>query len=139
MSGGPPAPSPQKYLRQEMDASAREFYRRLAEEGQLATTRCERCARTAFPPRERCPGCGGQLAWVELPRRGRLYAFTSQETALRFRAPALLALAELGEAVVPGIVRAPDAELRIGWEVWVEPFSEPDSGLTLVSFTTSRR
>jgi len=126
-----------KYLLRDMHPAAREFYRRLAEEGQLATTRCERCAQTRFPPLERCPICGGQTTWLELPREGRLYAFTTQETALRFRAPAVLALAEVGEVVVPGIASEPYAELSIGQRVRVEPMPEPDTGLTLLEFASA--
>lgn len=66
--------------------------------------------------------------------QGRLHAFTLQETALRFAAPAVLALAELGDAVVPGVVNAPYAELRIGQPITARPFSEPESGLTLLEF-----
>ena len=53
---GPPPPAPTKYLLRELDPMAREFYERL-ERGQVATTRCAGCARTAFPPRARCPAC----------------------------------------------------------------------------------
>jgi uncharacterized OB-fold protein len=137
MSPRIPEPSPAKYLLREMGAAAHEFYRRLSEDDQLFTTRCERCARTSFPPRTHCSTCSGPLIWIELPRHGRLYAFTSQEVALRFRAPAVLALAELGDVVLPGIALAPYSELRIGQEVWVQPLPEPDTGLTLLSFRTT--
>jgi uncharacterized OB-fold protein len=131
---GPPPPSPSKYLVRDMDPAAREFYRRLGEDGSLATTRCERCERTSFPPLLRCPACGGDQQWVELPRTGRLHAFTRMETAARFRAPAVLALAELGEVVLPGIVDAPYESLAIGQEVHVELRPEPETGLTLLAF-----
>jgi uncharacterized OB-fold protein len=127
-------PIPTKYLFPEMDPAAREFHRRLSEDGRLATTRCERCERTSFPPHERCPACGGAHEWVDLPLHGRLYAFTTQETALRFRAPAVLALCDLGEVVVPGIADAPHDELRIGQEVEIELRQEPETGLTLLAF-----
>lgn len=133
MTGGAP-PSPAKHLLREFDAVAREFYRRLSADGHPATTRCERCERTRFPPRVRCPECGAAQIWVELPERGRLHAFTTQETALRMRAPAVLALVELGEVVVPGIVRARYEELEIGQEVEVELQAEPATGLTLLEF-----
>jgi uncharacterized OB-fold protein len=130
----PGPPHPAKYLHREMDEAAREFYRRLEQDGRPATTRCEPCGRTTFPPRMRCPRCGGDQTWVELPRRGRLHAFTTQEGALRFRAPAVLALAELGDVVVPGIVNAPYEALRIGQAVAVHPHPEPETGLTLLRF-----
>jgi uncharacterized OB-fold protein len=129
-----PPPAPSKYLVRDMDPAGREFYRRLAEEASVATTRCAHCRRTDFPPRLRCPTCGEPLEWVKLPLRGRLYAFTTQETAARFRAPAVLALAELGEAVLPGIVDAPYESLAIGQEVRVELRREPETGLTLLAF-----
>ena len=134
MSDALPPPSPSKYLQAEMSSAGREFYRRLAEDGDLATTRCEHCQRTSFPPRPRCPDCGAEQIWVELPGEGCLYAFTTQETALRFGAPTVLALAELGPAMLPGIVRASYDELRIGQAVVVRPFPEPDTGFTLLEF-----
>lgn len=133
MSGTPP-PSSSKYLLRQLGPAGREFYRRLGEEGVLATTRCERCARTSFPPRQRCPRCGAEQSWVELPMEGRLHAFTTQETALRFRAPAVLALAEVGEVLVPGIAQGSYAEFRIGQEVDFRPLPEPETGLTLLAF-----
>lgn len=129
-----PAPERSKYLVRDMDPAAREFYRRLAEEASLATTRCEACEVTAFPPRVRCARCGAPQTWVELPRHGRLHAFTTQETSLRFSAPAVLALAEVGEVVLPGIVNAPFDTLAIGQEVRVELRSEHETGLTLLAF-----
>jgi uncharacterized OB-fold protein len=136
MSAGLEPPSPSKYLLREMSPAADEFYRRLAG-GRLSTTCCESCGGTSFPPRERCPSCGVAEAWVELPMEGRLHAFTTQETALRFAAPAVLALAELGDAVVPGIMSVPYAELRVGQQVTARPFPEPESGLTLLEFLPS--
>ncbi len=131
---GLPHPGPAKYLLRDMDPAAREFYRRLAEDAAIATTRCESCKRTRFPPRLRCPECGGPQVWVELPARGRLYAFTTQETAARFRAPAVLALVELGDAVLPGIVKAPFESLMIGDGVQAGLQVEPETGLTLLTF-----
>lgn len=139
MNGQQTSPPPAaKHLAREMGDVAREFYRRL-EDGQLATTRCERCGRTSFPPVARCPRCGEAPAWVELPRRGRLYAFTTQETALRFRAPAVLALAEVGEVTVPGIADGEYGEFAIGDEVLVEQTPEPETGLTVLTFVSAGR
>jgi uncharacterized OB-fold protein len=133
VSGGPPPPGPRKYLERELDGPARELYDRLAA-GELATTSCPGCGLTEFPPRSRCPRCGAETTWVELPRHGRLHAFTTQETALRFAAPAVLALAELGPAVLPGICEAPYDELAIGDPVEVRLLPEPETGLTVLVF-----
>jgi hypothetical protein len=46
----------------------------------------------------------------------------------------VLALAQLGDVVLPGIVRTPYAELRIGLTITVELMPEPETGLTLLSF-----
>ena len=129
---GLPPPSPGKYVERALDDAAREYYRRLAESGTPATTRCPACEQTSFPPRLRCPACGGEVEWVELPKRGTLYAFTTQETAVRHAAPALLALVQLGDVVVPAISGAAYEDSQIGDEVDVEPMPEPDIGLTLL-------
>jgi uncharacterized OB-fold protein len=127
------APPAAKYLDRDLDPLGREFYRRL-ESGELATTRCVRCERTTFPPLVRCAVCGGATEWVAIPRSGRLYAFTTQETGLRFTAPVVLALVELGEVTLPAVTHTPYGELVIGQEVTVEPFAQPDVGITLLSF-----
>jgi uncharacterized OB-fold protein len=132
MSTGP-ALDPLKHLRREMDGTAREFYRRLAE-GRLSTTECPDCGRVSFPPRDRCAGCTAQQRWIDLPLEGRLFAFTTQERALRFTAPAVLALAEVGPVILPGIAEGPYERLRIGQEVGIALRPEPETGLTLLAF-----
>jgi uncharacterized OB-fold protein len=134
-----PPPRPAKWIERGLHPAAREYYRRLREERRLATTRCEPCGRTEFPPRERCPACGADETWVELPLEGRLHAFTTQETAIRFAAPAVLALAELGDVVVPGIAEAGYDELSIGQRVRVELRDEPQTGMTLLGFRPAPR
>lgn len=138
MAEGPPPPSPVKHLLRELTPVAAEFYRRLAEHGRPSTTTCARCQRTGFPPRLRCPTCGGAQEWVELPLEGRLHAFTTQETALRFTAPAVLALVELGPVVVPGVLHQPYEQLAIGQPVTLRPFTEPQTGFVLLEFRPRR-
>jgi uncharacterized OB-fold protein len=60
-------------------------------------------------------------------------AFGPERLAVRFRAPAVLALVELGEVVVPGIAEADYGELAIGQAVRVEPRDEPETGMTLLA------
>jgi uncharacterized OB-fold protein len=126
-------PEPGKHLDRERDSTAEEFYRRLAK-GRLATTRCGACGVIRFPPRSRCSACGTRMAWVDLPSRGRLHAFTTQETALRFGAPLVLALAEVGPVVVPGLVHAPFETLEIDQEVDVRTESVDALGLHVCRF-----
>jgi uncharacterized OB-fold protein len=127
-----PPPSPAKYVERAMSEMAREFYGRLADGRPPATTRCPACEETHFPPLARCPDCGGELEWVELPERGSIYAFTTQESAIRFTAPAVLALVQLGDVVVPAIAGAGYDELEIGNEVEIEGMAVPELGLTLL-------
>ena len=129
------AVAPGKHLDRDRDAMAREFYRRL-ENGTAATTRCRECGTTRFPPRERCATCDAETEWVDLPREGTLHAFTTQERALRFGAPAVLALVALGDVVVPGILDGPIEELAIGDEVALKPERVDELGLSVCRFTT---
>src|SRR3954468_4180310 len=113
---------------------AREFYRRLEQTGSASTTRCPKCDRTRFPPRARCADCDAETEWVALPRRGRLHAFTTQERALRYGAPAVLALVELGDTIVPGVLDVPFADLAIGDEVELAPQRVEELGLSVCRF-----
>ncbi len=108
------------------------FFERLRR-GHLSTTRCPKEGTLLWPPRVACPGCHTtELEWVDLPMRGRVYAFS-----------AVLAGAPLGmEADVPFVVGLIDldgaplrlfgrivgrgwADCRIGMPVDVEPFDAP--------------
>ena len=126
-------PEPRKHLDRERDSTAEEFYRRLAD-GRLATTRCPVCDIIRFPPRARCGGCGSRMSWDDLPSRGRLHAFPTQETSLRFGAPAGLALADVGPVVVPGFMRASFETLEIGQEVTVTADHVAELGLHVCRF-----
>jgi uncharacterized OB-fold protein len=131
--GSPAAalPAGGKHLGRELDALGKEFHRRLAAD-RPATTRCPACARSEFPPRLRCRRCGTEQEWEDLPRRGRLYAFTTQETALRFAAPTVLALVDVADVRLPCLLEEPIAQLRIGQEVALAGRPEPESGLAVL-------
>jgi len=131
--------APGKHLDRDRDAMAREFYRRLAETGTAATTRCARCGTTRFPPRSRCADCDAPTEWIELPRTGRLQAFTTQERALRYGAPTVLVLVELGDAVLPGVVDGPIEALTIGDEVELAAERVEELGLSLCRFRPAAR
>ena len=122
-----------KYVLRELGPVGREFYRRLGR-GELATTYCGACEELRFPPRERCPSCGGAQTWRSLSSRGRLYAFTQQEQGLRFLKPDVIGVVELEEGVrVFGKVEAPLERLEIGQPVEVG-FLEDEAGVTLLTF-----
>ena len=133
MSDGTP-PNASKHLRRLGDPTAREYQRRLAATGRPAATRCATCGALHFPPLARCPECGTETEWLVLPARGSLHAFTTQETALRFRAPTVLALAEIGGVVIPGIVEEAISELRIDEQVEIEVRPEPETGMLILVF-----
>jgi uncharacterized OB-fold protein len=102
--------------------------------GRLMTTRCPRDATLSWPPRVVCPKCHAEdLEWVELPRKGTVYAFS-----------AVLVGAPMGmEADVPfvvGLIDLAGVPLRlfgrivgrtwdrctVGMAVTAEPFDLPD-------------
>lgn len=116
------------------DEAAAEFYRFLKER-KFRTTRCAACGEVALPPRMFCPICfETDIAWIDLPRRGTLFAFTQQERSLRFSKPDVIGLVEL-----PGIGRlltridARYEELAIGMEVEVD-FLDVSENQTLHQF-----
>jgi uncharacterized protein len=47
-------------------------------EPRLVAARCVECGVLAFPPRSRCPACGGGVERAPLPRRGTLWTWTTQ-------------------------------------------------------------
>jgi uncharacterized protein len=119
-------------LETEKETRLARFFARLAE-GRLSTTRCATDG-LLWPPRTACPKCHTEeLEWVDLPERGRLYAFS-----------AVLAGAPLGmESEVPFAVGLVDLDgvplrlygrvegrpwnaLAIGLEVRVEPYPVGD-------------
>jgi uncharacterized OB-fold protein len=86
-------------------------------EGRLTTTRCP-AGHTPWPPRVVCPTCHSEeLTWVDLPREGRIYAFS-----------AVLGGAPLGfEAELPfvvGLVDLSGSPLRLFGRIAGTPWNE---------------
>lgn len=80
------------------DRAARRFFEELNAR-RLATTRCPDDG-WLYPPRPWCPRCLREdLEWAELSGLGTLAAFSTQETAVRFRAPDVIGLVDLDEGV----------------------------------------
>lgn len=110
------------------DAVAEHFFAELREH-RLTTTRCRACDSLRFPPRPWCPDCLSEdLEWVGLSGRGRLAAFSTQETGLRFRVPDVIGLVDLEEGIrVFSHIAGRHEDLRIGAAVTVEFITvEPD-------------
>ena len=123
-----------KYVLREMPEIAREFYARLGR-GEIATTRCRSCAQLRFPPRSRCPACGGKTRWEFISGQGHVYAFTHQERGLAFTAPDVIGIVELQEGVrVFGVFVQPLDRLAVGAPVEAMPWPQP-AGLTLLAFS----
>jgi len=117
------------------DAASRRFYEELKNH-RFMTTRCKICRKTFFYPRVFCPFCLSQeIEWVNLSGKGKLYAFTQQEKALRFMKPDVVGIVEL-EGCIGRIftkIEAPFDDLTIGMDVEVS-FLKLSEDLTLHKF-----
>jgi len=106
-----------------------EFYDRLAA-GRLATTRCDGCGRTAWPPRGFCGECASdRFAWVDLPPDGVIHAFTAQDTGLPagFTGPRVFAIVKVdGHRIFTIVTDADPATVKIGQRVRLAPMRIPD-------------
>lgn len=102
------------------DAAAARFFAELAAR-RLSTTRCPDHG-FLYPPRPWCPHCMREdLEWAELSGRGTLAAFSTQETAVRFGAPAVIGLVDLDEGVrLLSHIAGGYADLSIGQRVRVD-------------------
>ena len=105
-------------VREYGDEAAEKFYNHLKGR-EFKTTRCNSCGEVGLPPRMFCPACfGTDVEWIDLPKRGTLFAFTQQERSLRFGKPDVIGVVEL-----PGVGRlltridAPFESLSIGMDV----------------------
>jgi uncharacterized protein len=103
-------------------------------EGRLSTTRCARDDLVHWPPRTACPRCHTEeLEWVDLPDRGRIYAFSAvlagaplgMEADVPF-AVGLVVLEGVSLRLFGRIEGLPWNELEIGAPVRVEPYETED-------------
>jgi uncharacterized OB-fold protein len=116
------------------DDAVREFYRCLKNR-EFRTTRCTACEEVALPPRMFCPSCfGTDIEWIDLSRRGTLFAFTQQERSLRFGKPDVIGVVELPEAGrLLTRIDAQYEDLAIGMEVELD-FLDVSENQTLHQF-----
>jgi uncharacterized OB-fold protein len=100
------------------DEATVEFYNNLKER-QFKSTKCKSCGEVALPPRMFCPACfKAEVEWIDLPRKGTLYAFTQQERSLRFGKPDVIGTVELPDiGLLLTRIDAPFDSLSIGQEV----------------------
>jgi len=94
----------------------------LLREGRLTTSRCKRCGSLPWPPRVVCPECmSDDLEWHDLPREGRIYVFTVQETGVPpgYEPPIVFAVVDLanGVRIVSVIEESDISEIKNGADV----------------------
>lgn len=134
-----PVPDPLPYL---LDFYPQEDpkYTRIApffdalRKGSFTTTRCEKDGTLSWPPRVTCPVCrGDRLTWTELPRKGRLYAFSAvlggAPLGMEQDVPFVVGLIDLEGAplrIFSRIAHTRYEDCQIGSEVELETFLLPD-------------
>jgi uncharacterized protein len=109
------------------------FYDRLRE-GRLSTTRCPKDGTLLWPPRTACPECHTEeLEWVDLPEKGRIYAFSAvlvgAPLGMESDVPFPVGLVDLDGVplrLFGRIEGAPWTALHVGQEVRVEPYDVGD-------------
>lgn len=102
--------------------------------GRLTTTKCEADSSVHWPPRVTCPLChGNRLVWVDLPKEGKLYAFSALVLGLPMGmegdAGAVVGLVELGNSGVRIFSRIRGRkyeDLRVGDPVEFETYDTGD-------------
>ena len=112
------------------DKATEEFFSFL-EKREFKTKKCLDCGHVDFPPRNFCSKCFSEnTEWIDIPKRGKVYAITSQKRALRFMYPD-----KIGYVEIPGvgyILTKIEGDADIGDEVQLD-FVETD-GITLHVF-----
>lgn len=100
------------------DTRIHEFYEHLRN-GELTTTECADCGAIHYPPRVVCPECmGDDLAYVDLPERGELFAFSEVRAGaplgMEDDVPFVIAIVDLGDVKLSARVddaRSDDLEI----------------------------
>ena len=118
-----------------------------SDEPRLIGGRCSACGMVAFPAQGSCPRCAStEMAGHLLPRRGRLWAWTTQEfpppsppyTGPKDEtfAPYGVGYVQLGDEVKVETRLTQTSGLRIGMEMELVlvPFRTDDAGNEVVSF-----
>lgn len=91
-------------------------------QGKFTTTKCKNCGHVFWPPEAICPEClSEEIEYVEMPRRGKVYAFSVQVGALppEFKPPLIHAIIDFdnGIRVLSSIVETDPKDIHVGDEV----------------------
>lgn len=115
----------------------------------LLGSRCGACGAVSFPQSPGCPRCGeDRMSTVELPRRGTLYTWTTQEFLPKLPylgpetpetfSPWAVGYVELGDVLrVEGRLYGVDPgrlDFGMAFEVVVRPFRRDEDGTDVVTF-----
>ena len=110
----------------------------------LVAARCGACAELTFPPRARCPACGGDMERELLPGRGTLWTWTTQgfEPKPPYVADGAFEPYGVGYLELPGLLRVEGRlttaeDLRIGMEM--EVVAVERAGRTTYAFAPAGR
>lgn len=108
-----------------------EYWRRADVYLRFLGAKCEKCGHSVFPPAPVCPKCGSRTKIVELPRGGRLLAWTVVESApseWREQTPLIIGCVELddGTRVIAQLTDVRVDELREGMRVRAVVRRAPD-------------
>ena len=95
-----------------------EFYANLRD-GRLSTTECADCGALHYPPRIVCPEChGDDLAYVDLPDEGELFAFSTVRAGaplgMEDEVPFVAGIVDLGDVRLSARIDAEYDDLAIG-------------------------
>lgn len=103
-------------------------------QGHFTTTRCTKDQSVHWPPRVVCPQCHGEaIEWIELPKKGRLFAFSALLLGLPMgmegEAGAVVGMVELDGwpiKIFSRIANAKYEDCHIGDAVEWDPYTIPD-------------
>jgi uncharacterized OB-fold protein len=96
----------------------------LLREGRFTTTRCRNCGNVQWPPRTVCPACLGDLFdYVDMPKLGKVYAYTVQEAGVPpgYAAPLVYALVDFdnGIRIFTALIETRSDDVKTGADVEV--------------------
>ncbi|KPJ61604.1 MAG: transcriptional regulator [Latescibacteria bacterium DG_63] len=102
------------------------YWREIPQRYRLEATKCKSCGKISFPPRSKCPKCGGtEFEETKLPEHGVVRTFTVIRVApSQFveQVPYAVGIVELhgGVRITAQIVDCPLEDIKIGQKVRIE-------------------
>ena len=108
------------------------FYDNLRQ-GKFTTTQCKECGKVSYPPRVICPECYSEdLAWIELPGRGKVVTIADKKGGLpiSFKPPLIDAWIEFPQGspikhLLSRLINCQAGQVKEGDEVQLVVFNVP--------------